>query len=95
MQVDRSIVKLMSAKDGSEIYKTRMSGMGLIVGCATVVGDEVFLVDEKGVMGAVKLGKEFVFRKLGSVEEVVWSTPAVTNDSIYVRSVNGLYKFKL
>ena len=95
MQIDRSIVKLMSAEDGSEIYKNRISGVGLVVGCATVIGDEVFLVDEKGAMGAVKLGNEFVFRKLGSVDEVVWSTPAVTNDSIYVRSVNGLYKFKL
>jgi outer membrane protein assembly factor BamB len=94
-QVDRSIAKLISVKDGAEIYKTRVQGMGLIVGCATVVGDEVFLVDEKGAMGAVKLGSEFEFRNLGSIGEVVWSTPAVTNDSIYVRSVNGLYKFKM
>lgn len=93
--VDSSVVKLMSAKDGAEIYKKRLPAMGLVVGCATVVGDEVLLVDEKGNIGAVKLGPEFEFRKLGSVDEVVWSTPAVTDDSIYVRSVNGLYKFKL
>ncbi len=94
-QVDRSIAKLTSAKDGTEIYKTRIEGMGLIVGCATVIGDEVFLVDEKGTMAAVKLGNTFALRKLGSINEVVWSTPAITDNAIYLRSVNGLFKFKL
>ena len=69
--------------------------MGMVVGCATVIGDEVFLVDEAGKMGAVKLQDEFEFRSLGDLDDIVWSTAAVTKDSLLVRGVKALYKFKL
>ena len=95
LMTDRSVVKLLKAEDGSEVFKERLPGLSMVVGCATVVGDEVLLVDERGNMGAVKLQSKFEFRSLGSVEDTVWSTPAVTKDSLFVRGVNALYKFKL
>lgn len=95
LTTDRSIAVAFRTKDGSKVFKERIPGISMVVGCPTVVGDEVFLVDEKGNMGAVKLSEEFQFRNLGSVKDVVWSTPAVSNDAIYVRGVEALYKFSL
>jgi len=95
LMTDRSVVKVFKAEDGSEVFKARLSGLSMIVGCPSVVGDEVLLVDEGGNMGAVKLQDTFEFRSLGTVEDVVWSTPAVTNEAIFVRGVDALYKFKL
>ena len=92
---DRSVVRVLKAADGSEVFKNRLPGMGMVVGCATVIGDEVFLVDEAGKMGAVKLQDEFEFRSLGDLDDIVWSTAAVTKDSLLVRGVKALYKFKL
>lgn len=92
---DGSIAICYSASDGSEVYKKRLPGLSSIVACPIVVGDEVVLIDERGNIGAAKLGKEFAFRSLGSLDDVVWATPAATKDALYIRGVKGLYKFKI
>ena len=95
LMTDRSVAVCFRASDGEQIFKERMPGLSMIAACPMVVGDEAVLVDENGNMGAIKLADEFEFRSLGSVNDVVWSTPAASKDAIYVRGVNALYKFKL
>ncbi|MEM9942146.1 MAG: PQQ-binding-like beta-propeller repeat protein [Planctomycetota bacterium] len=92
---DRSVASCFRTSDGSQVFKDRMPGMSMIVACPYVIGNEVLVVDEQGNFGAAKIGEEFGFRKLGSVKETVWATPAVTEDSIYLRTVSKLYRLKL
>jgi outer membrane protein assembly factor BamB len=90
--VDRSVLRSYDAETGEEKFdKQRLPGLKMVVACPVIVGDELVLIDEYGKMGAVKVGAEFSYRQLGSIEDTVWASPAVTKNAILVRGVNGLY----
>ncbi len=95
LMTDRSVAACFKADDGSEVFRARLPGLSTVVACPMVIGNEVFLIDEKGQMSAVELGDEFKSRDLGSIDEIVWATPAMTDDALFVRGVDSLYKFKL
>ena len=90
--VDRSVLRTYDAETGEEAFeKQRLPGFKMVVACPVIAGDELILIDEYGAMGAVKVGDQFSYRRLGSVEDTVWASPAVTKDAILVRGVSGLY----
>lgn len=90
--VDRSVLRSYDAETGEEAFdKERLPGLKMVVACPVIIGDELVLIDEDGKMGAVKVGDQFSYRKLGSLNDTVWASPSVTKDAILVRGVNGIY----
>lgn len=83
-------------KTGKEVYRKRMPGGTLVAGCPVVVGDRIYMFNEAGNMIIVKAGQEFEVTELatGSKDEVYWSTPAVSNNSILVRSSDAVYCYR-
>jgi hypothetical protein len=73
-----------------------MPGGTLVAGCPVVVGDKIYMFNESGSMIIVKTGPEFEFVELatGSKDEVYWSTPAVSSNSILVRSSDAIYCYR-
>ena len=92
---DRSVAICYNSKDGSVAFKNRLPSFSMVVACPTVVGNEVVMIDEKGKVGAVAIGDEFRFRKLGQLNDVVWSSPAVAGNRLLVRGIEKLYCFRL
>ncbi|MFM8571714.1 MAG: PQQ-binding-like beta-propeller repeat protein [Pirellula sp.] len=83
-------------KTGKEVYRKRMPGGTLVAGCPVVVGDRIYMFNEAGNMIIVKTGPEFEATELatGSKDEVYWSTPAVSANSILVRSSDAVYCYR-
>lgn len=83
-------------KTGKEVYRKRMPGGTLVAGCPVVVGDKIYMFNEAGNMIIVKTGPEFEATELatGAKDEVYWSTPAISSDSILVRSSDAIYCFR-
>jgi len=82
---------------GKEVYRKRLPGGTLAAGCPVVVGDKIYLVNELGNILVITTGKQFEVLaelKTGASGEVYWSTPAVANNSLLVRSSDAVYCYR-
>ena len=82
---------------GKEIYRKRTPGGTLIAGCPVVVGDKIYMFNEAGNLIVVQAGTEYnVVAELstGTKDEVYWSTPAVANGSLLIRSSEAIYCYR-
>lgn len=80
---------------GEELYRKRLTGGTLVAGCPVVVGDQIFVVNEDGVVISIAAGGEFKvtgeMKLVGSPDEVFWATPAVSSTGLLIRSSSALY----
>ena len=88
---DNNILRCYDAKTGERLYQNRLPDMKLVAASPLIVGNKLLVVDEAGVGALVKVGKEFEVVGGGKIEDVFWSTPAVANQSLYLRGIDGLY----
>ncbi len=63
----------------------------MVAASPLIIGDKLFVLDEAGAAALVRLGKEFEVIGGGQIDDVFWATPAVGNQSIYLRGINALY----
>ena len=82
------------ARTGDEKYRKRLPGGTTCVGCPLVVGDRIYVVNEKGRTVVIQVGPEFTIlaeSTLGGGDEVFWATPAVAGDALLIRSSAAVY----
>ena len=51
----------------------------------------VFLLDESGKAFVIQLGSEFKILAENRLDDLFWSTPAVSNGVLLLRGANNLY----
>ena len=51
----------------------------------------VFLIDESGKTFVVKSGKDFEIFAENQLDDLFWSTPAISNGNLLLRGANKLY----
>ena len=88
-----STVVCVDKRTGVERYRKRMPGGTQVVGCPVVVGDTIYVVNEKGRALAFRAGADYELlgeSGAGSDDEVWWSTPAVVDGSLFVRSSDAV-----
>jgi outer membrane protein assembly factor BamB len=81
-------------RTGEERYRKRLPSGTTAVGCPVVVGDRIYLVNERGRTVVVQAGPEFKFlaeSSLGDSDEIFWATPAVAGNALLIRSSDALY----
>ena len=81
-------------RTGAEKYRKRMPGGTAAVGCPLVVGNRIYVVNERGQTVVLEAGPEFKILaecSVGSDDEVFWATPAVAGDSLLIRSSDAVY----
>ena len=81
-------------RTGAEKYRKRLPGGTTAVGCPLVVGSRIYVVNERGRTVVLEAGPEFKVLAecaIGSDDEVFWATPAVTDDSLLIRSSAAIY----
>ncbi len=92
--VDNNILRCYDATTGERRYQTRLPKLKMVAACPLIVGDKLLVLDESGTSALVKLGPEFEVVGGGQIKDVFWATPAVANDAIYFRGVQGIYCIK-
>ena len=53
--------------------------------------DRVLILDESGSTRVVQSGPEFKTLGVNRIDDLVWSTPAIANDTLFIRGVEKLY----
>jgi outer membrane protein assembly factor BamB len=81
-------------RTGVEKFRKRMPGGTTAVGCPLVIGNRIYVVNERGRTVVLEAGPEFKIlgeSAVGSDDEVFWATPAVAGDSLLIRSSDAIY----
>ncbi len=89
--VDNNILRCYNASSGERLYQTRLPKLKMVNACPLIVDDKLLVIDESGTSALVKLGAEFEVVGGGEIKDTFWATPAVANNSIYFRGVQGIY----
>lgn len=80
----------LDAATGEERFRERVPKAGQTVASLAAVGDALLLVDENGVVSAVRAGAEFEPLASLRLPEGTWATPLVTPWAVYVRTKTKL-----
>ena len=84
----------LDKRTGDEKFRKRLPGGTTCVGSPLVVGDRIYVINEKGTTLVLKAGPAFEIlgeSTLGRGDEVFWATPAVAGDALLIRSSDALY----
>lgn len=87
----RGFLSCYLAKTGERIYKSRLPGAKSITASSWANDKHVFLLDESGKTFVIKSGAEFKVVGENQLDDLFWSTPAVTQGSLLLRGSNKLY----
>ena len=87
----RGILTVYSAKDGSVVFKERLS-LKSMAASVWAAGDRVFMMDEEGTTQVLQVGPELKILATNQIpDDLFWSTPAAAGDSLLIRGVKKLY----
>lgn len=78
-------------ESGERIYRTRISGMKTVAASLWADDEHVFILDEAGSTFVVAAGAEYKLLHTNSIDDLIWSTPAICGDSLLIRGVEKLY----
>lgn len=88
---DNNILRCYDAATGERVYQSRIPNLDKVAASPLVVGDKLVVLDEHGAAAVIRTGPEFKVLGSGSIDDTFWSTPAVSDGSIYLRGVKALY----
>ena len=84
----------LDKRTGEDKFRKRLPGGTTCVGSPLVIGDRIYLVNEKGTTFVLRAGPAYEVlaeSTIGPGDEVFWATPAVTSDALLIRSSDAVY----
>jgi len=79
---------------GEVIYRDRLGATGQYSASPVIANDHVYLVSNRGVLTVVKCGDEFKVTHQADLGVPVSATPAMDEDSLYLRTDDALLAFR-
>jgi outer membrane protein assembly factor BamB len=90
---DTGIMTVLDAGSGRERYKARVGGVGHTFSASPlVVGDRLYFLDEEGTMVVVEPAAEYKEVGQNSLDEMTLASPAVADNSLFIRTETKLYR---
>jgi outer membrane protein assembly factor BamB len=89
--LDNNILRAYDATSGKKIQERRLGKLKMIASSPLVVDNNVLVLDEEGNAILLDSTQEYAAVGNGKIDDTFWSTPAIANDSIYLRGINSLY----
>jgi outer membrane protein assembly factor BamB len=87
----RGILTCYSTEDGKVAFKERLK-LGSMAASLWAAGDRVFMLDESGKTLVLETGPELKIVATNQIsDDLFWSTPAVTGQSLLLRGAKKLY----
>jgi hypothetical protein len=91
----RGILSCYDAKTGKPAYeRERIVGAGGFTSSPWAYADKVFCLDENGRTFVIKAGDKFEILGKNTLDEMFWSSAAVSGGSLFLRGVEHLYCIK-
>ena len=76
------------------IYRERLGAAGQYSASPVIANDHVYLFSNRGVFTAVKCGDAFTVTHQVDLDVSVAATPAMDQDSLYLRTEDALLAFR-
>lgn len=88
------LVSCYNAQTGEKMYKERLPRARSFTSSPWAYDDKVFCLDDNGTTYVLKAGPEFQVLGTNAVEGMCWSSVAVADGAVLLRTVDQLYCFK-
>jgi outer membrane protein assembly factor BamB len=85
------VVSCYDARTGKQLYKERIPGARSFTSSPWAYGGKVFCLDDAGTTHVLKAGADFEVIGANKLGEMAWSSPAVANGAVFLRTVDHLY----
>ena len=89
--VSSGILGCYVAETGDRVYRERLPEMSSAASSLIGTGDHVYILGEQGKTAVVKVGQDYELVAENLVEGLFWSTPAVVENQLLLRSATQLY----
>ena len=89
--VSSGILGCYDAETGDRVYRERLPEMSSAASSLIGTGDHVYILGEQGKTAVVKVGQDYELVAENLVEGLFWSTPAVVENQLLLRSATQLY----
>lgn len=86
-----SILNCYDAKTGARVYRDRLENAATIASSLWASSEKVFILDETGKCFVIKAGPTFEVLATNQINDLFWSTPSISGDSLLLRGVSKLY----
>lgn len=83
------ILTCYRVSDGMKLWEKNLESA--FMASPSLVGDKLYLLNEKGVMSIAKVGNEYTELTKNSLGEKCYASPAFADGRIYIRTVENLY----
>ncbi len=81
----------IDAKTGKEMYRERIPRSSGVTSSPWAYEGKIFVIDDSGTTHVVEAGKEFKVVNTNPLKEMFWSSPAISQGSLFLRGVDHLY----
>jgi outer membrane protein assembly factor BamB len=90
---ERGIVTCQDARSGKELYRERLGGRGTCYASPVVGDDKIYVGTDGGMLVVFKPGERFEVLARNDLKEAILATPALVDNTIYVRTDQHLFAF--
>ena len=88
------IVSCVHTDTGAVIYRKKLGASGQYSASPVIADNHLYLISNRGVITVVKCGDEFTVTHQSDLDVSVAATPAMDQDSLYLRTGNALLAFR-
>ena len=89
------LLSAVDANNGKLIYRERLNAPGQYSASPIGANGHVFLCSNRGVITVVKTGQEFSIAHQYDLKDAIHATPAIDQNTLYVRTVKFLLAFRM
>jgi outer membrane protein assembly factor BamB len=86
-----NVVHCIDAKSGEKIFSERVSGSRAFWASPWTFDGKIFALDETGTTFVIEPGRKLNILGTNRIDEVFWSTPAVSGGALFLRGADHLY----
>jgi outer membrane protein assembly factor BamB len=90
---DGGLLTCFSADNGEVLFNERIQAPGQYSASVIAADDRVYVASVNGVITILKAEDQLQIISRSDLEEAIYATPAIQNDSIYIRTSEHLYAF--
>lgn len=87
------VLRCLNAETGALAYRQRLPGARAFWASPWTCGDKVFCLDTGGTTYVLAAGPEYELLGENIIEEQAWSSPAVADGAVFLRTLGHLYCF--
>ena len=90
---DGGVLTCLKASTGKELFRKRIGAPGQYIASPIVAGDKIVAASVRGIVTIIQVGDELKVLARNRFKEKIHATPAVAQDTIYLRTTGHLYAF--